>query len=406
MLQHRDGIRGRSVALAVAVAAGAVGVLAGCGNAATSPRSTVQRITVRGSQPTVAAGPDWPTLLHSPAHFGAATVTGPSTATVRWQRRLEGAIVPGPVTLGEIAYVASNGGVLHALDIRSGKDRWTSDGGGSYGSDLSTAPALLRNGLILWPGPRQRVFALTPQGKLRWTLSLAADPLTPTIDSARHLLVIADTAGGLSAYRLTPGDAALIHLWSRSLAATSYGNPALANNGTIYETAGNSLFAVSTEGRVLWQVKTPSQVEVSAAVADDGTVVFGSNDSREYGVSPTGQIRWRYPIGNYTYSSPLTLAGHRVVSGNHSGDVSILDTHDGHLISRAHGGGQLWTAAAVDARGDLYFASRTGGIYAFAADGRRLFSLHTTATFDSYPAIAGDGTLLIGDDAGLLRAIR
>ncbi len=385
-------------------------ITAGCGGAA-SPLSAARTIDVARTIDAAGSGPQrdvssgWPTLLHGPSHFGAAEVRGPSSAKVRWQRQLEGPIVPGPVTLGKIAYVASNGGVLHAIDLGSGTDRWSFDGRGTYGSDLSTAPAVLRDGLILWPGPRHRLFALTPQGRLSWTLSLAADPLTPAIDPARHMLVVADTSGGLSAYRLRSGHAP-VRLWSRALATTSYGNPALAQNGTTYETAGASLFAVSAVGRVLWQVETPAQVEVSAAIAEDGTVVFGSNDRREYGVSATGRIRWVYRIGNYTYSSPLGLAGHRVVFGDHSGNLNTLDSRTGQLVARDHIHGLIWTAAAVDVRGDIYFASRSGGIYAFAPDERRLFTLQTTATFDSYPAIAADGTLLIGDDSGILRAIR
>ncbi len=86
--------------------------------------------------------------------------------------------------------------------------------------------------------------------------------------------------------------------------------------------------------------------------------------------------------------------------------MSILDTRDGHLITRDHGRGQLWTAAAVDVRGDVYFASRSGGIYGFDSAGRSLFTIQASGTFDSYPAIAADGTLPVGGDDGALRAIR
>jgi hypothetical protein len=51
------------------------------------------------------------------------------------------------------------------------------------------------------------------------------------------------------------------------------------------------------------------------------------------------------------------------------------------------------------------FASRTGEIYGFAASGRKLFTIAAGATFDSYPAISGGGTLLVGGDDGVLRAI-
>lgn len=391
-------------------------LVGGCGGSSTpgaAPRATPGQVAVGvggggagGGAPLQPTGADWSTLLHGASHFGAATVAGPLRSHVRWQRQLEGAIVAGPVTMGDVAYVASNAGVLHAIDVATGRDRWRFDGGGSYGSDLSTAPTVLTNGLVLWPGPRHRLFALTSAGRMRWTLTTTGDPLTVAVDQSRSLIVLADQSGTVSGYRLSFTGAAPARVWSHSLSSTSFGNPVLASDGTAYETAGNSLFAIALDGRVRWQVRTPSQVEVSAAVGEGGIIVFGSNDRFEYGVAPDGTVRWKHPIGDFTYSSALALAGHRVIFGNHSGDMSILDIRDGHLITRDHGSGQLWTAAAVDVRGDVYFASRSGGIYGFDSAGRSLFTIQAGGTFDSYPAIAADGTLLVGGDDGALRAIR
>ena len=84
--------------------------------------------------------------------------------------------------------------------------------------------------------------------------------------------------------------------------------------------------------------------------------------------------------------------------------MTLLDARNGQPLQIYHGTGQLWTAAAVDGKGDVYFASRSGGIYGFAASSRKLF-LRSPRTFDSYPAIAADGTLLVGGDDGVLRAI-
>lgn len=53
-----------------------------------------------------------------------------------------------------------------------------------------------------------------------------------------------------------------------------------------------------------------------------------------------------------------------------------------------------------------YFASRTGHIYGFDSAGHRLFDVAAGGHFDSYPALAPDGTLLISDDNGTLFAWR
>jgi len=352
-----------------------------------------------------AAGPDWPTLLHNASHSGASTVAGPSGSTIRWQRRLEGPIVAGPVSARRVAYVASTAGVLHAIGLTSGRDVWTFDGRGHYGSDLSTSSTVLGDGTILWPGPRNKVFAVSPAGHLRWTLTSPDEPLTPVVDAAGGRLVVADTSGNLTAYRLRSDGRAPVRQWTRSLGTVSYGNPAIGSDGTIYETAGNSLFAVAADGRTRWEVRTTQLVEVSAAIAADGTVVFGSNDLLEYGVTPNGTVLWRHEIGTFTYSSPVTLPGNRVVYGNHHGQMTTVDTRDGHVISTDLVPGKIWTSAAVDVHGDVYFASRSGGIYGFGPTGRRLFAIQAGGTFDSYPAIASNGTLLVGGDDGVLRAI-
>jgi outer membrane protein assembly factor BamB len=389
--------------------------VAGCGNnkpvtaaakpLATSSATATAKTSIPNSGPLVNRGRDWSTLLHSASHYGAALAAGPRTATLRWQRNLGGAISAGPVTAGAVAYVASSTGVLHAIDVRTGKDSWTFNGGGTYGyEDLSTSASVLANGEILWPGPHDHLFALTPQGHLLWTVTVSGTPLTPVVDPAQHLLVLATSTGVLSGYRLGAGASQPKALWSHTLAKASFGNPALAANGTTYETAGDSLFAVTSTGHILWQVQTSDQVEVSAAVTTDGTITFNSDNRYEFGIAPDGTILWRYPMYSLSYSSPITLTGNQVLDGDSSGVVFALKGATGQRIAKVQANGSLWTSVAVDSRGDMYFATRTGLIDGFSATGTKLFALQTSTKFDSYPAIAADGTLLVGGGDGILRA--
>jgi outer membrane protein assembly factor BamB len=393
-------------------------VLGGCGSqsstggtAAEKPQvaALVRRAGSAGAAsggPLVSGGRDWSTLLDGASHFGVSPADGPQTGRLRWQRRLEGPIVQGPVTHGNVAYVSSTKGILHAIDLASGRDLWSFNGGaGASTADLSTSPTVMTDGTILLPAGGDRVVALDPAGHIRWSVTGSGEPLTPGVDESSRLLVIADTTGTVSGYRLGGGDAAPRKLWTRALGAESFGNPAIGSDGTTYVTAGHLLAAIAPNGALRWQVKISQTIETGAALAEDGTVVFGGNDEIEYGIGPDGAVRWRHQIGNYTYSTPLALPGDRVIYGNHSGEMTVLDARDGRPVRIDRGMGQIWTAAAVDRRGDIYFASRTGRIYGFAASGRRLFTIAAGGTFDSYPAIAADGTLLVGDDDGVLRAI-
>ena len=95
-----------------------------------------------------------------------------------------------------------------------------------------------------------------------------------------------------------------------------------------------------------------------------------------------------------------------MIFGNHLGQMTTLDSNTGRVVSRDQAAGQLWTAAAVDDRGNAYFASRTGHIFGFDTGGGPLFDFNAGRKFDSYPALAPDGTLLIGADDGTLYAFR
>ena len=183
--------------------------------------------------PLAPTGRDWTTLLESASHFGVAPAVGPHSGREKWHRRLEGPIVQGPVTRGNIAYISSTKGILHAIDLTSGRDLWTFNAGaGGRPSDLSTSPTVLSNGTILLPASGTRVVALNSAGHVRWSVTGSGEPLTPVVDEARRLLVIADTAGHVSGYRLGSGDAAPVRLWTRTVGTESFGNPALGSDGT------------------------------------------------------------------------------------------------------------------------------------------------------------------------------
>jgi outer membrane protein assembly factor BamB len=408
-------LRTRALVLVAAVLGGAlVWVLLGArGGDARAPARPVGALALparwREVSPPARKVP-WPQFGGDALHSGATRVVGPQRGHVRWRRRLEGPVVPGPaVASGDVVYAASNGGVLHAIDLSTGRDRWRFDGHGAYGSDLSTAPTVLRDGLVLWPGPRDTLYALGPDGRLRWRLRLAAMPLSPAV-AGRHDVVVSDQSGWVRALELRDGAPRV--RWRVRAGTLSYASPAVAPDGTVYVTADRDLVAIRN-GHVAWRYAAGALSEVSPAVAGDGTVIFGSNDEHEYGVDSSGRLRWRYRIGALTYSSPVATPGGLIYFGDHHGVVSALDL-EGRLVARVAGlqptarlrSVGVWTAPLVDGRHDVYFGTRPGHVYGFAPTGRRLFDLDTGATVDSYPALARDGTLLIGSESGWLYAVR
>lgn len=382
----------------------ALTLCAGC-SASSAPSAFVSR-----PLPPVSA---WSTASGSAARTSPTGAVGPQTGRVAWRRTLEGAVVPGPVVgVDGSLLAASNGGVLHALDPATGADRWVYDGGGPYGTDLSTSPTVLVDGTVLWPGPGGRLHALAPDGGLLWTEQLDAFVLTPAAVQGR--VYVGTAAGTLAA--LDVDGRAHRRAWTLELGGTSYSSPAVGPDGTVLTAHDQEVVAVRDDGdraRVAWRFATRDVIEVSPAVAADGTVIVGTNSDDQYGLAPDGTVRWRFDRGDWTYSSPVVRDG-VVWFGDHLGYLDVLDARTGALQHRALGipreqgrtgaGTGVWTAPLVDADQDAYVGTAAGHVYGFDRDGRRLWDADVGGIVASYPALTADGLLAVGSTTGELWA--
>jgi outer membrane protein assembly factor BamB len=179
-----------------------------------------------------------------------------------------------------------------------------------------------------------------------------------------------------------------------------------------YQTAGTSLYALD-DGKVAWKQSLGTLVEVSPAVAPDGTVVVGSNDPHERGFSPVGKQVWSYDRHAETYSSPVVTVDGIAYFGDHHGVVTGVDSTTGKVLARYPGPTKrppdnrsigVWTSPVVDATHAVYWGQRSGHLHAVDASGKQLFDLDLDATLDSYPAL-GDGLLVVGLTDGRLLGV-
>lgn len=393
----------RRMSLAVTALLG----LTACGGSPSTAALGPVALTTRTGSVGSGSWAPWPQAGHDARRSGASSSTGPRTGAVRWTRTLEGDVTPGPVIgPGGTVYAASNAGTLHALDPRTGKDLWTFRPRGGYGTDLSTSPAVLRDGTVLWPGPGG-LYALDRTGRLLWTEPLSG-PTSPAVDGDR--VVVGDQSGTVEAIDVPTHRV----LWKASLGESSYGSVALSPTDPhrAYQTAGSSLYALD-DGKVAWKRGLGGTVEVSPAVAPDGTVVVGSNDPHERGFSPAGTQLWSYDRHAETYSSPVVTDDGIAYFGDHHAVVTALDSRTGKVLARYPGPTArpeddrsvgVWTSPVVDAQHAVYWGQRSGHLHAVDAAGKVLFDLDLDATLDSYPAL-GDGLLVVGLTDGRLLGI-
>lgn len=193
----------------------------------------------------------WPVALHDARHSAASPNDGPVNGTVRWRRRLEGPVTPGPVLARDrTIYVASNAGVLHALDPTTGADRCTVDAGtNDAGADLSTSALVLPDGTIVWgpPGSR-RLLGRSPTGVRLWSVALPGRPTSPTTVDGRRIYV-GDTEGGVTALDVSSSGDAPRQAWTTSVGTRSSSSIVTDGAGRLYTTADSALVALDDRRR-------------------------------------------------------------------------------------------------------------------------------------------------------------
>jgi len=188
----------------------------------------------------------------------------------------------------------------------------------------------------------------------------------------------------------------------------SFGSPVASPDGDIITTADRSVIAVSDHGSsgvVRWRHIATATIEVSPSVASNGDVFVTANDGTVYALEASGALRWKKHIGQESYSSSSVSANGLLYFGDNGGVLNIVRTATGAEVGRDHGDKGIWGAQAIDSQGNVYFGTQGGDIYGYSAGGRLLFQLEANGPIDSYPALAGNGILLIGSESGVLYAI-
>lgn len=409
-------------------------ILAACGSTTSKPSAahpptgatlptvtTVPPVPPSGAAPATSPARDgataWPAGLHDSAHSNSSTAVGPQTSATIWTRQLGAPVNAGAVVAADgTIYDSADNGILHALNPQTGQDLWTYNGGGQTGNgqDLSTSPALLADGTIVWPGPNGTLDGLSPAGKLLWQQKLAGVVLSPAVAPGDKVYV-ADSAGDVAAFHATAAGATQMWKLNIGSTSTSYGSPAVGPDGTVYATGGHDLVAITDGGSkasIKWRFAAGADIEVSASVAPDGNVILGTNDPYEYGITPKGTVAWKYPRKVFSYSTPAATADGLAYFGDNDGYVDVVSAADGKVVGRYNGtsaalssnGIGVWTAPLVDAHHDIYFGTASGHIFGMDYAGHKLFDMATGAVVASYPVLTANGTLLIGSNNGTLYA--
>jgi len=352
---------------------------------------------------------DWWMYGREPTHQRRSPFAGPRTERIKWTYDFGAPVLSNPAIGADgTLYIGSSSGI-YAINAQ-GQMTWKYD----TINQVTASPAIGTDGTVYVPCFDGYLYAINPDGTLKWTAPPSQNLLT-------------------------------------------YSSPAIAPDGTIYVGGTSGLFyAFQPDGSVKWQYTTGEEMLSSPAIDSEGSVYIGgltAGDSHVFAFPPEGGTpKWTFAATGGFFSSPSIGIGGEVIIGCRDNKVYALSPLDGSVIwsyevegpvdsSFAIGsdgaiyfgigsmstiykfyaleptGALRWSldldypvvqsAPAIDKDGFIYATASSflaGAIFALSPDGNFIWSYAVPSRIDASPVIAEDGTLYAAAWDGILRA--
>jgi outer membrane protein assembly factor BamB len=333
-------------------------------------------------------------MLHGDArHTHRAAGRAPrSSPVVVWSHGVGGPVEAQVTTSSDeqTLYVASLGGSLTALARADGVERWSV----VLGDRSYAAPCVASDGTIYAGSDSKRLVALSPEGKVKWSLETEGDADTgPTVSGDGSVVF----AAGRMVYAVTP----LGHVkWRFAARRKVFTSPAIARSGRVFfGSQDHHVYALTEQGVLAWSIDLGADVDGAPAIGDDGAVFVGTDGDEIVRLDPEGgRIVWRAKVLAGVYGPTPREVRLRPEDGVLAGQFAIQGT--GAREFGVHGG------ALEDDTGILLFGTQDDNIYAVGDSGDLLWRFTTAGDVDAPLTLLTDGSVVVGSDDGIVYLLR
>jgi outer membrane protein assembly factor BamB len=297
------------------------------------------------------AAVDWPTYGFDAARTHAVSFDVRPPYRILWKLGGDWSFYEfPPIVVGGRLYVATNHGLVMALDPANGRVLWRH----ALGRCTAASPAVAGDVLVIGVlGPpsscdenvRSYVVGLdVNDGRTRWRY---------------------DTGGPVETSPLTVGATVVLGSWDGRIDALD-----------------------AADGRLGWSVRTNGPVKAGAA-RSGSTLYVGSYDGSLYAIeAATGRVRWHAAAGGPFYATPA-VAGGRVVAATTDGVVHAFAAGSGTALWATRIGRFAYSAAAL-ANSRVYVGSYDHRLYALdARTGHVLWTYTAPGPVSGAPTVLG-----------------
>lgn len=320
---------------------------------------------------------------------------------IRWTFEAGAPIGSQVAVVGGVVYLVSTDGVVHAVDLDTGHERWKA----SIGAETYASPSVV-DGLVII-GANDGGHAITvADGSQAWFAPGTGEVRgCPAV--AGHVAVFASHAGAATALDTRTGAV----LWSHTIGAPDDSSVAAADGVAVLGLQNGVVVALAiVDGTERWRADTGDRARVGTLAIADGRVFVPTLDGGSAGSRhvttldlATGDLLWRFASpGDRPAYAPAIADGRAIVEAE-DGSVTALDVATGAVLWQSKAPGRVEIVAAV-AGGTSYGASNGGVAFAIdATTGIERWQIPIQGV--PYGAAVTTGLVLIGTSTGILYAI-
>jgi RNA polymerase sigma factor (sigma-70 family) len=313
-----------------------------------------------------AAFHEWPVFRGDALNSGTTSATLPERLKVLWKFPTQDGVEGTAGIVAGTVYVGSLDGHLYAIDLKTGKQKWSlttgpiktavgvhdgfvyvgDDDGGFHCVDAATGKerwkhafdSAITSGVnfagdrIMFGSENQTLHCLNKTGKEVWTFRVPGGPVmgTPAVSAGRSCVSGCDSH--LHILRTDNGkEIATVPLGGQTGASV-----AVRDRMLYVGTMSNQVLAIDLAKRAItWRFESPrGQPFYASAAVTDNLVIAGSRDQIVYALDrKTGKQVWHFATGRKVESSPV-VDGKRIFVGSSDGNLYVLSLEVGRPLQK------------------------------------------------------------------------
>lgn len=342
----------------------------------------------------------WPMSGHDAQHTCRSPFVGPALPKQMWAFNPED--FPGsdscPVIDSNGTLYVGGGDSIYAIS-KDGREKWWREPGWNGGTTVAIGKGGTLYAAIGW----DELLSISAKGHTWWEFGPQDynDTIPPVVDSDGTVYT-ATAYWGDSLYAVTPDGR---EKWRFAVDGGVWRAPVIGLDGTVYVLSCGKLYAINKNGSRKWVLSIGAS---ALAIGPDGTIYCASGCQLS-AISPMGRKEWEFPMHPGIDCRSIAIGSDGTIYAGCQ-DIFYAVRPDGTqkwqfpLYESFYSFGSYPTPALVDALGTIYVGAlhigeNYGEFYAINPDGSRKWEVHLRGM--SAPAMGSDGTLYFCSGNGL-----